>query len=139
MWVELRPLFVLIASLQEGADASLPGAIGPPEYSFGGQFLKMILTLAAFVALLLAIGWVYRKLGLKRALFGNAHAMIQILERRALSAKTALYLIEVDGRRLIVGDSPSGISHVADLQTGSERTSEISTSFEEIINRKVQS
>lgn len=136
----IKPFLVLLLlPLSVAADVGefdLADMRAATEYSYGTQFLKLVLTLAAFIALILGMAWVYRKFGLRRHLFGNAHALVQILERRALSPKTALFLIEVDGRRLLVGDSPSGVNFVADLSAKSQAASP-PLAFKEILEQKM--
>ena len=71
----------------------------------GAAFMKMFLTLTALVVLLLVSYWFLRRLIQNRSQRGNVDAAIQILEKRMLSPKTMLYLIEVDHKKVLIAES----------------------------------
>jgi len=75
----------------------------PPSY--GHLFLKMMLTLVALIFLVFATIWILKKLS--HARFGqlNQNRLIKILEKRALSPKSMLYLVEIEGKRVLVAES----------------------------------
>ena len=50
----------------------------------------------------------------------NRTRRIEVLESRAIGMKQQLHLIEVDGQRLLVGASESGLSRLADLTIGQD-------------------
>ncbi len=84
-------------------------------YPYWGQFLKMILTVGGVLTLFVITAILFRQLNAKRASFTNSKARIRIIERRQLSQKTALFLIEIAGKRVLIADTPSGVSALAEL------------------------
>ena len=73
--------------------------------SYEGAFLKMFLTLIALLVAIFFAAWALRKLAHGRLMQFNNSKNIKILEKRALSPKTALYLIEVHGRKTVIAES----------------------------------
>lgn len=76
-----------------------------PAGELGAALGKMLLTLVALVVLLLISYWFVKKILQNRLQKGNENAAIQILEKRMISAKTMLYLIEVKGKEVLVAES----------------------------------
>lgn len=77
----------------------------PPPGDFGATFVKMILTMVAIVALLFFTFWFLRRLIQQRLQKGVGEQSIQILEKRMISPKTMLYLIEVDKKKILIAES----------------------------------
>ena len=87
-------------------DATIAAASSQtPVGELGAAFTKMLLTLAALVVLLLLSYWLIRKLFQNRLQKSNSNASIQILEKRMISPKTMLYLIEVDEKKILIAES----------------------------------
>jgi len=76
-----------------------------PPGELGAAFAKMLFTLIALVILLVASYWFLRRLIQQRMQKGVGKGAIQILEKRMISPKTMLYLIEVDKKRILIGES----------------------------------
>jgi len=84
-------------------------------------FIKMILTLAGLVALVFFTLWALRKLSSGKIGGFSSQKKIKILEKRPLSPKTAIYLLELDGRQIFVAESQLEVKtllnpHEADLE-----------------------
>jgi flagellar protein FliO/FliZ len=74
--------------------------------SYEGAFIKMLLTLGGLVVLIFLTVWLLRRLSQGRLLGGSgASRSIKILEKRALSPKSVLYLIEVGGKQVLIAES----------------------------------
>lgn len=73
--------------------------------TYKGTFTKMILSLLSFILLIVFSVWILRKISRGRVKQMNYGREIKILERRPLSAKSVLYLIEVSGKRIVVSES----------------------------------
>jgi flagellar biogenesis protein FliO len=71
----------------------------------GAAFTKMIFSLTLVVILLLASYWFIRRLIQNRLEKGVGDADIQIIEKKMISPKTILYLIEVDKKRVLIAES----------------------------------
>jgi flagellar protein FliO/FliZ len=97
----------------------LPHEMAPeapvPMPSYGMTFAKMILTLAGLILLVITTVWLLKKLMQgKIGSFGKKH--IQILERRPLSPKTVLYVIEFAGQQMIVAESQMEIRKLSSVE-----------------------
>lgn len=76
-----------------------------PTGDLGAAFAKMFLTLIVLVILLFVSYWFVRRLIQQRLQKGVGNAAIQILEKRMISPKTMLYLIEVDKKKILIAES----------------------------------
>lgn len=93
------------------ADVTPPDAL--PSYE--GVFLKMILTLAALVVGLIGAVWFFKRMSGNRFNNSSPGRSIQVLERKALSPKTTLYLIDVDGKQSLIAESQFEVRKVMEL------------------------
>ncbi len=91
------------SSLELQADPSQAPPLITEDY--GQAFFKMLLTLFGLLILIILTIWVLKRLSHGKLGGINKGKTIQILEKRAISAKSALYLIEVEGTRLVVAES----------------------------------
>jgi len=90
----------------------------PPSYE--GAFFKMIITLIALLVLVFFTFWIFRRFTQGRLTGMSLARSIKVLERRPLSAKTMLYLIEVGKKRILISESQL---EVRTLHTQQEETS----------------
>lgn len=104
----------------ESLHVPMPDEIQMPTYE--GAFTKMILTLVGLVALIFITVWLLRRLTQgKIGSFGKKH--INIIERKPLSPKTILYIVEVDGKQILVAESQLEIKALTTLDHFSEGSS----------------
>jgi flagellar biogenesis protein FliO len=68
-------------------------------------FVKMLLTLFGLIVLIFLTIWMLRRLSSGRLHRSSQMHTIQILAKRPLSAKTVLYLIEIENKRVLVAES----------------------------------
>ncbi|MBS0622959.1 MAG: flagellar biosynthetic protein FliO [Verrucomicrobia bacterium] len=78
------------------------------QYDFKGQLFKLLLTASLLIAGLAGGAYAIKRLGRSRLMSNGEGGKMRILIRRPLSPKSALYLIETEGYRLLVGDSQHG-------------------------------
>jgi flagellar biogenesis protein FliO len=76
-----------------------------PTGELGAAFGKMFLTLIVLLLLLFISYWFLRKLIRQRMEKGASDSSIQILEKRMLSPKTTLYLVEIDQKKVLIAES----------------------------------
>lgn len=88
-----------------------------PNYSepqeqdrFLQEFLSMITTLGIIVAVILFISWFLKRLVNSRIQQVNTVSLIKIIDHRSLSPKSTIYLIEIYGKQLLVGETTHGIA-----------------------------
>ncbi len=115
-----RILRILAAASSDlDLDQLPPGDFAPGDY--GSAFVKMFLTLIALILLLIASYWLIRKLVQSRLQRGVGLRAIQILEKRMISPKSMLYLIEVDGQKVLLSESHLEVRKIESIK-GKEET-----------------
>ena len=77
--------------------------MAPPD--IGAALVKMILSFLVVILLLFGTYWFVRKLIQNRLRKGVGDQSIQILEKKMLSPKTMLYLIEVENKKVLLAES----------------------------------
>lgn len=98
-----------------GAEPAFPfeDLIGKPTQEtdrFLSQFVSMLATLGLIIALILFIAWFLKRMVNAKIEGENATSAIQILEKRNLSQRTTLYMIEVNGKGILVAESQNGVA-----------------------------
>ena len=76
-----------------------------PPTDYGAALIKMFLSLIAVVVLLAVTFWFLRRLIRSRLRRGVGTESIQILEKKMISPKSMLYLLEVDGQKILLAES----------------------------------
>ncbi|MES2345567.1 MAG: flagellar biosynthetic protein FliO [Chlamydiota bacterium] len=85
--------------------------------SYEGAFVKMALTLGGLLVLIFLTIFVLRRLGRGR-LGGNfSSRSIKVLERRALSPKSVLYLVEIGGKQVVIAESQLEVRRITTLDS----------------------
>ncbi|MBT2145234.1 flagellar biosynthetic protein FliO [Rhodanobacter sp. LX-100] len=79
----------------------------------GGELLRVLLSLAAVVAMIFVAGWLSRRLQARSRPGGRR---IRCVEAMAVGARDRVLLLDADGKRLLVGVGPGGMRtlHVYD-------------------------
>ncbi|MCX6987594.1 MAG: flagellar biosynthetic protein FliO [Chlamydiae bacterium] len=87
--------------------------------SYEGTFGKMLLTLGGLLLLVFLTVWLLKKLTQgKIGAFGKKH--ISVIERRPLSPKTVLYLVELEGKQILIAESQLEVTSLATMETPTE-------------------
>lgn len=74
-----------------------------PEYKH--TFIKMMLSLLALVALSVITIWMFRRISRARVEAINNLKSIKIIEKRVLSPKSMLYLVEFENQKFLISES----------------------------------
>jgi flagellar biogenesis protein FliO len=85
----------------------------PLTLSYQGAFLKMMLSFGAVILLLFVSFWALKKLVRHRK--HSPEKLMHIIERKVLSPKTILYLIEIDNERVVIAESQLHIKKIQSL------------------------
>ena len=80
--------------------------------NFNALFTRMIITTSLIIILIIATLWAFKKFIRKKIFFSNSQNMVRILESRTLSAKSILYLIEVEKQKILISESHAGVSKI---------------------------
>ena len=101
---ESTPLVELAQNFSEGQG-----------YNYWGEFVNMIITLMIVVGLIFVSIVVLKKILRSRVHQLNRGAQIKILERRAINQKASLYLVNIGGKVVMIGESPAGLHLITEL------------------------
>jgi flagellar biogenesis protein FliO len=83
--------------------------------TYRGAFLKMMLTLLALIVLIVISVWMLRRIGQGRFRQMSQGRQIRILERRPLSAKSVLYVVEVGRKKVLIAESQLEVRSIASV------------------------
>lgn len=83
---------------------------------YEGAFLKMFLALIALIVGIFFTVWLLKKLSQGKWSQGNSNRAIKIIEKRPLSPKTMLYIIDVDGQQSVIAESQLEVKHLMNLE-----------------------
>ncbi len=122
LWLFAKALFAANEQVPETTspsseptpDMALPVEAPPGDY--GAAFVKMFLTLIALVAMLGLTAWFLRKIIRNKFQRGSGGQLIHILEKRMISPKTMLYLVEVDSQKVLLAESHLEVRRLHALQ-----------------------
>lgn len=80
---------------------------------FQAKFLHMIFILALLIGFMILASWALKRMMKARITQVNQTSLIKVLETRQLSPKSSLFLIEIEGKMVLIGESPTTLSHIA--------------------------
>lgn len=83
--------------------------------SYEGAFMRMILTLAGLIILIFLTIWVLRRLSQGRVGGNFSSRTIKVLERRALSHKSVLYVVEISRKKVVIVESQLEVRTITTL------------------------
>jgi len=81
----------------------------PREDNFMKEFMKMLVTLGAIITVLLLISWMLKRFTNSRIQQINESSHIKILERRSITQKTSVYLLDIKGKQVAIVESHNGL------------------------------
>ena len=83
--------------------------------SYETAFIKTIVVLVGLLVLVILTVWMFRKISHGRIRGMNVLKSVKILEKRPLSPKSMLYLIEIGGKQVLIAESQLEVRNVATL------------------------
>ncbi|HRD55266.1 MAG TPA: flagellar biosynthetic protein FliO [Parachlamydiaceae bacterium] len=96
----------------------------PREDNFMKEFLNMLFTLGSIIALLILASWMLKRIANTRIQQMNESSLIKILERRTVSPKLSLYLVDIKGKQIAIAESHSALLLLKDIPQNSEELEE---------------
>jgi flagellar protein FliO/FliZ len=96
----------------DASPAELEPSLALSTGDYGLAFVKMMLTLFALAALLFGTLWFLRKIIQQRLQKGPKDSSIVILEKRMISPKTMLYLVEIENKKVLLAESHLEIKRI---------------------------
>jgi len=91
--------------------------IEQPDVSYQKLFFKTIFLISGGFATVFALIWFLRKFSNVRLENFNQSSHIKIIERRPLSQKSMLYLIQVGNQKIVITESQLEVKKIADIQS----------------------
>ncbi len=89
--------------------------------SYEGAFVKMFLTLLVLVVGIIGTVWFLKRLSRGR-FGGSSSTSIVVLEKKQLSPKTMLYVVEVEGKQALIAESQLEVKNIMVLEPVLEET-----------------
>ncbi len=105
----------------------------PSQEHFVAEFFNVVAIMAMVIIGMLIVAWFLKRMLATRMVQGNATSRIKIEERRILGHKSQVYLLEVDGVCLIIGETPAGLVRLGEISRPDERP--VGTPFSNILDR----
>jgi len=95
----------------------------PPEDGsrFYQEFFKMLFVLGLLVAFLLLLTWFMKRMMNTRIMQQNVESDIKIIERRSLTPKTHIYILDIKGQTVVISDSINGVTRLAEIPEEGKR------------------
>ena len=90
--------------------------IPPMGSDLGPTLLQLVGAMLLIVAVIYASMWLMKRYTIGKT--GNGGELIEIIERRHLSPKQALYVIRVGEQHLLIGVTEGGISKLSEVAYG---------------------
>lgn len=90
---------------------------GPPSPDrFYQEFLHMLTVLGLILLVLLGVTWFLKRMLNVRVQQINATSPIKVIEKRALTPKTAIYVLEIYDKRIAIAESHNGVTSLGELK-----------------------
>ncbi len=94
--------------------------VTPPQVhetteSYEAAFIKTIVVLVGLLVLIILTIWMFKKISHGRLKTFNVLKSVKILEKRPLSPKSMLYLIEVSGKQVLIAESQLEVRKITSL------------------------
>lgn len=83
---------------------------------YESAFIKMIIFLIGLLIFVFIVFFLFKKLSSSRMQHNNHFRTIKILEKRAISPKSMLYLVEVGGKKILLAESQLEIRNISNLE-----------------------
>lgn len=108
------------SAAQPDSDMAVAPATDLPTESYENAFIKMLVTLVVLVILIFFTVWMLRRLSQGRfRMLGRGETM-KIIDRKPLSAKTMLYVIEVKGKEMLIVESQLEVRRLMSFEEPNE-------------------
>lgn len=102
---------------------------------FLGEFINMLTTLGIIIVIILIATWFLKKMVNTRIQQLNTTSYIKIVEKRTLTPRTSLYLLDIHGKGFILAESNNGVTSLGSFDVNEMETTP-SSSFKDIMENK---
>lgn len=101
-------------------DAEKPAENVSDTNHLSSEVMKLVGSVVLFTVILLLLNWMLKRINSNRLEQLNATSEIRVLEKRVLSHKAFIYLLEIRGKTVAIAESPGGIAKLAEFIDGDE-------------------
>lgn len=105
--------------VEEALNVSEQGHL-PQIDQFYYEFIKMMVMLGVVIAFLLLIMWFLKRMFNTRIEQLNSTSLIKIVERRNLTPKTSLYVLEIGNKNYVIAESHNGVTLVSQTRSNQD-------------------
>ncbi len=110
-----------ILSLLADAVPEVAPAVPEALPSYEVAIVKMFLALVALVVGIIGTIWFLKRLSKGRMGVGSGRSIV-ILEKKALSPKTTLYVVEIEGKQALIAESQMEVRRIMTVEPLMEET-----------------
>lgn len=133
-------LLILCLGIAQGlfAQAPLPPPPieAPPDSDkFMSEFMNMLSTLAIIIVFIFIATWFLKRMLNVKVQQMNTTSLIKITERRSLSPKTVLYLLEIRDKEIAVAETAQGLTLLGEFALPAQPELKTSKNFQEILEQ----
>jgi len=82
--------------------------------SYQDAFIRMLLSLVGILILVLGTFWILKKLNKGKFRLGSS-SRIHVLEKKSLSSKTVLYIVEIHGKEVLIAESQLEVRNLTEI------------------------
>lgn len=97
-------------------DPTTPPDLNRATESYEMAFVKTMIVLVCLIVLIVLTIWMFRRISHGRLSNFNSFKAVKVLEKRPLSPKSMLYLIEVSGKQVLIAESQLEIKALTTLE-----------------------
>lgn len=97
------------------SDTENPASHLPETDSFQAKFFNMLFVLGLLIGFMILASYMLKRMMHSRVTQINDTSVVKVLETRTLSPRTTLYLLDVQGKKLLIAESPTGASVLTTL------------------------
>ena len=83
--------------------------------NFQAKFLNMLFILTLLIGFMILASWLLKRMMKARITQINQASYIKILETRQLSPKSVLYFIEIENKKVLIGESQTGLHFISNF------------------------
>ncbi|MCH9631421.1 MAG: hypothetical protein S4CHLAM37_14440 [Chlamydiia bacterium] len=102
-------------SQDDSSDPKMQEAEESTTHSYEKAFIKMIFILVVILGVVFVVFYLFKRFSGSRMAISNHSKSIKIIEKRAISPKSMLYLVEIGGQKILLAESQLEIRNVSDL------------------------
>ncbi|HEV8052406.1 MAG TPA: flagellar biosynthetic protein FliO [Parachlamydiaceae bacterium] len=113
------------------------GEPAPETNRFWSEVVNMMATLGLIISLILIVAWFLKRMLNTRQEQVNTTSIIKVIERRALSPKTVIYLLEIEGKSMVISESQNGVTYLTNYNSpvDEEEVKKLPSAFNKLLNQ----